>query len=281
MDNINQYIAKFERKLALNLRAAWARAYVRIVGVNREPSWVIFDTLLPVVGLAAYVFYYKALGAPSAFFGMVILGGAMTAYWMNVLWAMASQFYWEKQGGNLQLFLMSPMSRMAILLGMALGGGFSTTVRALASLFLGMVIFRIPFAIASVWQLLGIFFLTLIALYGLGMLFASAYMLWGREAWHVSNLLTEPIYLLSGFYFPVRALGFWVALAASAIPTTLGLDGLRQVLLSGKAYAFLSVPVEMGILAVLCVAFLILAHYMLLYMENLGKKEGRLTLRWQ
>jgi ABC-2 type transport system permease protein len=212
---------------------------------------------------------------------MVILGGAMTAYWMNVLWAMASQFYWEKQGGNLQLFLMSPMSRMAILLGMALGGGFSTTVRALASLFLGMVIFRIPFAIASVWQLLGIFFLTLIALYGLGMLFASAYMLWGREAWHVSNLLTEPIYLLSGFYFPVRALGFWVALAASAIPTTLGLDGLRQVLLSGKAYAFLSVPVEMGILAVLCVAFLILAHYMLRYMENLGKREGRLTLRWQ
>jgi ABC-2 type transport system permease protein len=251
------------------------------VGVNREPSWVIFDTLLPVVGLAAYVFYYKALGAPSAFFGMVILGGAMTAYWMNVLWAMASQFYWEKQGGNLQLFLMSPMSRMAILLGMALGGGFSTTVRALASLFLGMVIFRIPFAIASAWQLLGIFFLTLIALYGLGMLFASAYMLWGREAWHVSNLLTEPIYLLSGFYFPVRALGFWVALAASAIPATLGLDGLRQVLLSGKTYAFLSVPVEMGILAVLCVAFLILAHYMLRYMENLGKREGRLTLRWQ
>jgi ABC-2 type transport system permease protein len=277
----NVFVNAIGKKLALNLRAAWARAYVRIVGVNREPSWVIFDTLLPVVGLAAYVFYYKALGAPSAFFGMVILGGAMTAYWMNVLWAMASQFYWEKQGGNLQLFLMSPMSRMAILLGMALGGGFSTTVRALASLFLGMVIFRIPFAIASAWQLLGIFFLTLIALYGLGMLFASAYMLWGREAWHVSNLLTEPIYLLSGFYFPVRALGFWVALAASAIPTTLGLDGLRQVLLSGKTYAFLSVPVEMGILAVLCVAFLILAHYMLRYMENLGKREGRLTLRWQ
>jgi hypothetical protein len=32
---------------------------------------------------------------------------------------------------------------------------------------------------------------------------------------------------------------------------------------------------------VLCVAFLILAHYMLRYMENLGKREGRLTLRWQ
>jgi ABC-2 type transport system permease protein len=272
---------QLQQKIMLNLRAAWARAYVRIVGVNREPSWIIFDTALPVVGLAAYVYYYRAMKADQAFFGMVILGGAMMAYWMNVLWSMAAQFYWEKMGGNLQLFLMSPMSRMSLLLGMALGGGFSTTVRAMASLLLGVIVFRIHFAVSSVWALLGIFFLTLIALYGLGMVFASAYMLWGREAWHTSNLLTEPISLLSGFYFPVRALGFWVAACASLIPATLGLDGVRQVLLYGKKYAFLSVSLEMAILAVLSVAFLILAHYMLRFMENLGKREGRLTLRWQ
>jgi ABC-2 type transport system permease protein len=272
---------RLARYPSLNLRAAWARAYVRIVGVNRELSWLVFDMLLPVIGLAAYVFYYRALRAPQAFVGMVILGGAMTAYWMNVLWSMASQFYWEKENGNLQLFLMSPMSRMAILLGMALGGGFSTTVRALASLFLGVVVFRIHFTITSLPTLVAVFLLTLIALYGLGMLFASMYMLWGREAWHTSNLLTEPIYLLSGFYFPVRALGFWVAAFASLIPATLGLDGIRQVLLSGRTFGFLSVNVEIAILAVLCLLFLVAAHFMLQLMERIAKREGRLTLRWQ
>ncbi|MCR4427155.1 MAG: ABC transporter permease, partial [Firmicutes bacterium] len=87
--------------LSTNLRALWGRAYVRIIGVNREPSWIAFDVILPVLGTASYVYIYKAMNASREFMGFAILGGAMTAYWMNVLWAMASQFYWEKESGNL------------------------------------------------------------------------------------------------------------------------------------------------------------------------------------
>lgn len=274
-------LENIKAKLLLNLRAAWGRAYVRIIGVNREPSWVIFDTLLPLVGLSAYVYYYRAIKAPSEFVGFVILGGAMTAYWMNVLWSMASQFYWEKETGNLQLFLMSPMSRMAILLGMAVGGGFSTTARALSALFLGCFVFKVKFIIASFLGLTVVFFLTLLALYGMGMLFSSLFLLWGREAWHTSNLMMEPVYLLSGFYFPVKALGFWVALSASLIPLTLGLDGMRQVLYGASAHGFLSLRIEIGVLAILSVIFLYLSKKALSFMENLSKREGRLTLRWQ
>jgi len=39
----------------------------------------------------------------NALVGFVVLGGTMTAFWMNVLWSMASQLYWEKEMGNLQL----------------------------------------------------------------------------------------------------------------------------------------------------------------------------------
>ena len=49
-------------------------------------------------------------------------GGAMTAFWINVLWSMSAQLYWEKENGNLALYIMAPSSMMAILLGMALGG---------------------------------------------------------------------------------------------------------------------------------------------------------------
>jgi len=31
----------------------------------------------------------------------VVIGGAMTAFWMNVLWSMSTQLYWEKEQGNL------------------------------------------------------------------------------------------------------------------------------------------------------------------------------------
>jgi len=113
-------------------------------------------------------------------------------------------------------------------------------------------------------------------------------MLWGREAWHMSALLTEPIYLVSGFWFPVKGFitmlgqpGFWIAAGASIIPITLGLDGMRQCLYPNATDGFLPLNVEFACLVILSILFLILAKYSLQYMENLGKKEGRLTMRWQ
>ncbi len=134
----------------------------------------------------------------------------------------------------------------------------------------------------SLPKLLAVFVLTLIGLYGLGMVFSSLFMLYGREAWHGVTLLQEPIHLLSGFFFPVKNLGFAVGLGASLIPLTLGLDAMRQLAFkTGVDSGFIDVNLEIGALVVLCVLFLVAAKYSLEYMEKLGKKEGRLTLRWQ
>ncbi len=265
-----------------NIKAIIARAYVRVVGANREPSWWLTDTLLPILSTAAYVYVYKALKAPEEYVGFVILGGTMSAYWIHVLWSMAAQFYWEKEVGNLDLYLIAPISRMSLLLGMASGGMFTATTRA-ASIFLaGSLIFKVNFTVISFPKLLAVFILTLMGLYGLGMVFSSLFMLYGREAWHGVTLLQEPIHLLSGFFFPVRNLGFAVGLGASLIPLTLGLDAMRQLAFKvGAESGFIDVNLEIGALVFLCVAFLVAAKYALQYMEKLGKKEGRLTLRWQ
>jgi ABC-2 type transport system permease protein len=171
---------------------------------------------------------------------------------------------------------------MSILLGMASGGFVYSTVRAVSVFIAASLLFKVDFFLISFPKLILLFILTLIALYGLGMLFSSLFMLYGREAWHGVNLFQEPIYFLSGFYFPVRNLGFITALAASFIPLTLGLDGMRQMAFkAGAKSGFLNVNLEMGILLFLCVFFLIASNFALKFMENLGKKEGRLTLRWQ
>jgi len=285
--------------VTLNLRAVWGRAYVRIVGANREPSWIFFDGILPLLGIAAYVFIYEgffrgistpeARAALNALVGFVVLGGVMIAFWMNVLWSMASQLYWEKEMGNLQLYMMAPMSRLALLGGMAIGGIFMTSVRALVTLIAGIYVFGVHFTLANPLLLLAVFFVTLIALYGMGMMFASLYLLWGREAYHMSALLEEPIFLVSGFYFPIGAfpqVGAWgraIAIGGSIIPATLGLDALRQILFPATtaSFQFLDVQTELLLLVVLAVVFLILARHTLGYMEMLARREGRLTARHQ
>ncbi len=307
-------------RIVLNVRSVLGRAYPRVVGANREPSWVFFEVFLPLLGIAAYVFIYQAFynaqvaaiqagqcGAAActsaadqlahlqsaaqtlnALVATVVLGGTMVAFWLNVLWSMASQLYWEKEIGNLQIYMMAPMNRMALLAGMAIGGMFMTSVRAISTLVAGVLVFGVIFQVANPFLLLAVFFVTLIALYGMGMMFASLYLLWGREAWNLSSLLEEPIFFSSGMYFPVKGLflvptwGPIVAIAGSIVPAALGLDALRQLTLPGTApLPLLPVATELELLLVLAVVFLVLARFALAYLETLAKREGKLTSRHQ
>lgn len=268
--------------LETNLRAIWGRAYVRVVGANREMSWLFFEVVLPLLSIFGFALLYRGLGAPEQYIGFVVVSGAMIAFWQNILWAMAAQFYWEKEMGNLELYLIAPISRMSILLGMAIGGLFMTATRAVVILVIGSLIFDVGYTVSNWLALIGIFWMTMAAIYGLGMLASSLFMLYGREAWHMANLFQEPIYFISGFYFPVKSLGSVTAMIASAMPLTLGLDAIRQLIFAGSPVnPLFPVWVELVLLGVIAIGLNLAALRMLEYMEKLGKQTGRLTLKGQ
>ena len=270
------------RVLRTNLRAIVGRAYPRVIGLTREPSWVFFEIALPFLAVSAFVFVYRALNAPEEFIGFVVLGGAMTAFWLNVVWMMAAQFYWEKDQGNLELYFTAPMHLMSILAGMAIGGLVLTSSRALAVIGIGSLLYGVTYDIAQPWLLAGVFILTMIPLYGMGMLFASLFLLWGREAYHLAELLQEPIYFLGGLNFPLRSLGTVSAFVAATLPLAVGLDAMRQLAFPGPASeGVLPVGVEIAVLAAMGVVFLVGARLALSYLERLARREGRLTLKWQ
>jgi ABC-2 type transport system permease protein len=270
------------RLIRVNLRAIVGRAYPRVIGLTREPSWIFFEILLPFLAVSAFVFVYRALDAPEEFIGFVVLGGAMTAFWLNVVWMMAAQFYWEKDQGNLELYFSAPMHLMSILAGMAIGGLVMTSSRALAVIGIGSILYGVSFDVEQPWLLAGVFLLTMIPLYGMGMLFASLFLMWGREGFHLAQLLQEPIYFLGGVNFPLTAIGPIAALAIAVLPLAVGLDAMRQLAFaSSDVPGFLPVGTEIAILAVMGVVFLVAARLALGYLEQLARREGRLTLRWQ
>jgi len=265
----------------LFLRAVRARTYVRVVGSLREPSWIIGDAVIPNLGMCAFVLLYRALGAPASFEALAVIGGMLATYWLNVLWGMGAQFYWEKQQGQLQLYFVAPCSRMAILSGMAIGGVFMTSTRTLVGFAIGFGLLGVRVEPFNVPALLGVFVLAMTALYALGMTFASIFILWGREAWHINNALLEPVQFVSGLYFPIRTLGAMALLSAGLIPLGLGVDAMRQVLLGEGARGLLPLGTEVAALAVQAVVFLFAAKFALRHLEALSKREGRLTQRWQ
>ncbi len=269
----------------LFLRTMYARAYPRVWGMNREPSWIFFEVVVPLINTSAFVFLYKALNAPPAFVGFVVLGGAMAAYWLNVLWMMATQLYWDKQQGNLELYVLSPTSLMAVLLGMAVGGLYATTLRAATIAIVGTLIFGVTFN-GSQWGFaLLVFLVTMVALYGLGMILSSLFLMWGREGWQIALALTEPVQFLSGMNFPLSGLFNSIpgvlTIFSAIIPVSFGLDALRQLLFPGQIIGVLPPGIELAILGGMSVVFLVAAYVMLKRMEWLARVEARLSLRWQ
>ena len=277
--------AQWSRRQVLmtDLRSIRGRAYPRWRGLFREKSWVLFEILLPFLGTSAFVFVYRALQAPVEYVGFAVLGGAMTAFWLNVIWMMANQLYWEKTQGNLELYFASPMHFMSILFGMAIGGIFMSSTRAVVVITAASLLYGVQFSVDQWAVLILVFMLTLAALYGLGMVLASLFLVWGREAWHMGQLLTEPVYFVSGLNFPVARLGFLGAVSVALIPLATGLDAMRQLAFAGAAFP-VGTPsplVEIGILVLMSIVSIAAARWMLLAMERRARRDGRLSVRWQ
>jgi ABC-2 type transport system permease protein len=282
MSTLSWWAAVISRQVLMrNLRAAYARAYVRVRSQFNEPEWVIAEAVIPLLIVFAAATLYRVSGS-GQLAGFAVVGGAMMAFWDNVLWLMASQLYWEKEGGNLDLFIIAPISRMSILLGMSLGSIVNTSIRAAIILLTAFTVLNIQLNVADPLALSLVFTLTLTALYGLGMLMSSLYMLYGRGALNLNDVLSEPVYLLSGLYFPTvgRYSPFptVLQLLVSLIPLTFGIDGLRRTIILGETLE--SLTLHIAVLTVLSIVLIPLAWRTLNYMETLGRLEGRLSLRW-
>lgn len=269
------------RQIAVNLRSILGRAYPRLIGTSREPSWIFFEVALPFLTTSAFVFVYRALKAPPEFVGFVVLGGAMLAFWLNVIWLMAAQLYWEKDQGNLELYFTAPISMMAILFGMAMGGLLMSCIRAGIVLVIGSVLYGVVFSVSQWALLLAVFFLTLTALYGLGMMLAGLFLIWGREAWHMTQLLQEPVYFVSGLNFPVARLGLLGAAAIATLPLAVGLDAMRQLAFTGSTQPAGLVPpeVEALVLVIMAALFIGLSRFLLRVIERRARYEGTLSTR--
>lgn len=256
-----------------------ARAMVRLWSIYGEPIWIVVSMGFPILSSLALSLLYVSAGL-AAYTGFAILGGVMVSFWGNVLWSMASQFNWDKEEGLFEIYLTSPTSITALLIGMSVGGIVGTVPSAIIVTVVGWALFHPPLA-ASWGAVVLTFGLTLAALYALGMTLSSLYLAYGRSAESLNEVLQEPVSMLSGVYFPsignFSPFPFALQVAASLIPLTLGMDALRKSLFFSEGVG--AVWPNLVALAVMAVVLLWLANVALRALENRGRRDGTLTVR--
>ncbi len=261
------------------LRTMKARALVRLWSIFGEPLWVVVNMGFPVLSALAMSLLYISIGAQS-YVGFAILGGVMISFWANVLWSMASNFNWDKQEGLFDVYLTSSGSLTALLIGMSVGGIVATVPSAAIVTAMGWALFH-PVVSASWPAVVVTFALTLAALYALGMTLSSLYLVYGREAENLNNVIQEPVSMVSGMYFPsigpFSPFPFAIQVGASLIPLTIGMDALRKSLFYGQGIA--AVWLDLFVLADLAVAFLIASSVALRALEKKGRADGTISVR--
>jgi ABC-2 type transport system permease protein len=139
--------------------------------------------------------------------------------------------------------------------------------------------------VAGSWLGVGLtFVLTLASLYAMGMTLSSLYLVYGREAESMNEVLQEPVSMLSGIYFPSFGVGSPFPLAlqavASLIPLTIGMYALRLTLFpTGSGDVLLAVWPYLAELAVMAVIFLAISSLSLKALENKGRRDGTISVR--
>jgi ABC-2 type transport system permease protein len=163
---------------------------------------------------------------------------------------------WERDVGQLQRLLATPLPRTAIVLGKAVGAGVRAFVQA--------TLLLIVVAIAGIgihWTVLGVVgSLTLLVL-GTGA-FACLSMLIAagvrtRERFMgIGQLIMMPLFFASSALYPLAIMPAWLHAVARANPLTYEVQGLREMLLGvgGHGEVWLDFLVVIGFFAAMIAA---------------------------
>jgi len=176
----------------------------------------------------------------------------------------AISILWDREFGFLREVLVAPISRVAVVLGKALGG--STIAMLQGSLLLILAPFLgVHLDPLVVLQLLALMFIIAFAVTSMGILVASR--LQTMESFQmIINFLVMPMFFLSGAFFPLRGLPGWMSVLTRLDPVAYGIDPMRRALLGSDlapgieiAGRHLNTAADVGILAVFAAVMLALA----------------------
>jgi len=143
----------------------------------------------------------------------------------------------ERERGTLEQLLVSPVSRFELIAGKLV----PYIVLGYADITLALVIARYVFGVAVAGNLFALYalaFLFLASTLGLGLLISTAAKT-QQQAMQMSMFVFLPSIMLSGFFFPVAAMPWFVRPISYAIPLTWFLEICRGIMLKGQSFEHL------------------------------------------
>jgi ABC-2 type transport system permease protein len=221
-------------RLAADLRAikvVWQRELIRF----------IHDRLRLVTSLIQPILYLFVLGTglsslagiPSngavtlrtfMFPGVLALGVVFTAMFS------AGSIVWDREFGFLREMLVAPVGRGAIVIGKCLGGATVATIQGCILIAIAGLN-GVPYSVVLISEMVGLLLLLSFTMTAFGV-FLAARMKTMQSFFGIMQMITMPMFFLSGALYPLSTLPGWLTLLTRINPLTYAVDPLRKAVFS-------------------------------------------------
>ena len=216
-----------------NVRTVGTVALRELIRLRRMPTRVVGSFAQPVLfllvlgaGLAPLV-GDEGIGGVS--YQEFIFPGVLAMSVITSALFSAIAIVWDREFGFMREMLVAPVSRGALVLGKAVGGGSVAVAQGIVLIVLAPLV-GVDLTPLRVLGLLGALLLLAFAMTALGIVVASR--MRRMESFQmVMALVLQPMIFLSGAIFPLDQLPRWLAIPCRLNPATYGVDLARRALL--------------------------------------------------
>lgn len=228
----------------------------------RAKSRIVATVLMPLFFLAFLGFGLRRASIPGLpediNYAIFLIPGIIGMTMLFTSTIAGFSFLWDKEFGFLKEIMVTPVSRISIVIGRVVGGATISMFQGLVILFISYIFgFRIPgiFAFILTFLLMLIISFTFI---GLGLIFASRMKdIHGFSL--IVNFVIFPIFFLSGAIYPLDEMPWFIRILTYIDPLTYGVDGLRNVLIGVSSFPL---ALDMAVMFIICILFLAIGSYL-------------------
>jgi ABC-2 type transport system permease protein len=191
------------------------RGYIRVVGSafeltlyqNLTDAFVLFGIIVqPMIVAVLGLWMLRDQGGDYAIF--VVIGSGMTGLWSSLLFISGNSITRERWTGTLELLVGQPTPIQVIIFGKNLANVLQSLLSMIASYLLAALLFGLRLEIGNPGLFIVSILFTVISFVSFGLLIAPIFVLNpGVQRWQ--NAMEFPVYILSGFLFPIALLPGW------------------------------------------------------------------------
>ena len=210
----------------------------------------------------------------TGYFPFVLIGIAFSTYLSTSLRTFSGHIRDAQASGVLESMLVTPSSAIEIIIGMSVWDFMFASIRILAYLLLGALLFGVKFINVNIPAAILIIILTIICFSSIGIMSAGFILIFKRSE-PIGGFIGALTGLFGGVFFPIEILPPKLQFISHLLPVTYSLRSLRYALLSG--YPFRALIPDILILIGFCIILLPLGILIFKYTLRRVKIDGSLV----